>query len=165
MRWYALQQQKKTEAGYFSRAGDLEAHDPLDFFEGRPIQGWKGDAWVRSLSSREDGPPSDSLANHFSLFILSERARRAVDDAFPVGIQYLPIRVLTSDDSEYPHYSVSNLLVDISARTASRDVNTLRAFNIVRVKGSPSLWVSEQFVNLWSGLGFTGCFFDRVSKS
>ncbi len=146
--------------------------------------------WIKSTSPKEDWPADDGLANHFSLLIFSERLRIALDDACIGGIQYLPIRVLKSDDTEYTGYSIANIMNEIStldrdrssssvfsqnclsgetgsrfwdARQAGLKEEALRVFDIIRVSDFPeAVYVSQRFEDIWRDHKLTGYSFQKV---
>jgi hypothetical protein len=188
--WLQRKSEPKPEAHYVSSRGDLDGHEWRRFEEGRPIQGWNCRAWIQSTSPERDWPADDGLANHFSLLIFSERLRIALDDACINGIQYLPIRVLKSDDTEYTGYSIANIMNEISmldrdrstssvfsqnclsretgsrfwdARQAGLKEEALRVFDIIRVSDFPeAVYVSQRIVDIWRDHKLTGYSFHKV---
>jgi len=186
--------QRKTEGNqkehYVSSKGDLDGFERQHFEAGRPIQGWNCRAWIKSSSPKEDWPAQDGLANHFSLLIFSEKMRIALDDAGIYGIQYLPIRVLKSDDTEHTGYSIANIINEISILNQDRpnspllakdrfggethsqlwnlrkprfEEETFRVLNIVRVGDVPeAVYVSKRFVDIWHDHKLTGYSFEKL---
>jgi hypothetical protein len=71
--WFQRKSEPYQKAHYVSSKGDLDGHEWRRFEESRPIQGWNCRAWIKSKSLEGDWPAGDSLANHFSLLVLSER--------------------------------------------------------------------------------------------
>jgi hypothetical protein len=188
--WLQRKSEPKQKAHYVSSKGDLDGHEWRRFEEGKPIQGWKCRAWIKCTSPREDWPADDGLANHFSLLIFSERMRVALDDACIYGIQYLPIQVLKSDDTEYGGYSIANIINEISALDRDRSNSSvvsqdypgrenhsrvwdarkpglkeeaLRVFDIIRVSDFPqAVYVSQKFVDVWNDHKLTGYSFRKM---
>jgi hypothetical protein len=195
MNWYWLLRGYERDDGpfYVSHEGDLDGYKWWNFDEGKPIQAWKGLAWVKSTSPREDGPPDDGLANHFALLIFSAPMRLALEKGEISGIQYLPIRVLKSDNSEYLGYSIANILNFPSAldreksdfsvfpqdyfapedrgrisriRKAVLIQNALKDFHIIRLKDfSEAVYVSQHFVDVFSKHNLTGYSFRQIQLS
>jgi hypothetical protein len=188
--WLSRRYEQKEKAHYVSSDGHLDGHEWGHFEEGRPIQGWKCRAWIKSTSPKEDWPADDGLANHFSLLIFSERMRIALDNACIYGIQYLPIQVLKSDDTEYTGYSIANIINEISAldrdrsnssvfsldyvrretrsrvwdaRKARLKEEALHIFDIIRVSDFPqAVYVSQKFVDVCHDHKLTGYSFRKV---
>jgi hypothetical protein len=195
MNWYWLitGYERDDRPFYVSSEGDLDGHEWWNFDEGNPIRDWKSLAWVKSTSARKDGPPDDGLANHFALLIFSARMRLALEKGEIKGIQYLPICVLKSDNSEYPGYSIANILDSPSAldreksdfsvfpqdyfaledrgrisrvRKAVLKAEALRDMHIVRLKDFPEgVYVSQHFVDIYNEHGLSGYSFSLIQLS
>jgi hypothetical protein len=195
MNWYDLIQgyESDDQPFYVSRKGDLEGCKWWHFSEGKTVQNWKSRAWIKSTSAAEDAPPNDGLVNHFGLLIFSSRMRIALETSGVSGIQYLPIRVMTSDGTDYPGYSIANILNEPSAldlqksdfsvfpqdyfaledrgrisgiRRAVLKGSALRDFHIVRLKEfHEAVYVSQSFVDIYNRNKFTGYSFNEVQLS
>jgi hypothetical protein len=193
MEWFALLRgyEDDERPHYVSRSGDLTPHEWWNFDEGKRIDNWQGIAWIRSISSDEDAPPDDGLVNHLALLIVSSRMRRTVEGAGITGVQYLPIRVLKSDGTEYPDYSIANILnfpsaLDFdesdfsvvpedyfaqedrgkisSVRKVVLRESVLQGFDIVRLKDFPeAVFVSHKFHDIYVNNKLTGYSFSRVN--
>jgi hypothetical protein len=192
MKWYSLIQGFEPEARrfYVSRKGDLEGCEWWHFSEGKRIEKWTSSAWIQSKSVTEDAPPDDGIVNHFGLLIFSSKMRIALENAGISGVQYLPIRVLKSDDTEHPGYSIANALNIVMAlnrqesdfsvfpqdyfdpkdrgrisgiRKAVLEQSALQDFHIVRLKEFlEGIYVSELFVNTYNRHRLTGYTFSEV---
>lgn len=188
--WLQRRNEQRQNAHYVSSEGDLDGRDRQQFEQGTPIQGWNCRAWIKSVSAEEDGPPDDGLANHFSLLVFSEKMRLALDDACIYGIQYLPLRVLKSDDTEYEGYAIANVINEISILNRDRPDShfllqaivggevgyrtwnvheppfreeALRVFDIICVRESPeAVYVSQRFVDICHDHKLTGYHFKKV---
>ena len=149
-----------------------------------------GRASIKSTSEAEDGPPDDGLANDNSLLVFSSRMRHALNAGEIAGIQYLPIRVLKSDNSNYEGYTIANILnfpatldrdssdnsvfseedsepEDIgrisSLRKAVLKQEALRGFHIIRLRDFPeAVYVSQLFVDIFKENALTGYSFSPV---
>jgi hypothetical protein len=193
MNWYdllAASPEKDDPPYYISGTGSLGSLKPWHFRLGVPIERTIINAWIRSDSKSEDGPPDDGLANHFGLLIFSEKMRRVLDDGGVSGIQYIPIEVLKSDGTQYPGFAIANLINCPSAldwkssefslfsddETEPGEMNqisslltpvlkagSLGGLHIVRLKEfTPAVFVSQHFVDLYNHSGLTGYSFRRV---
>jgi len=195
MNWYDLITACEDDEPpyYVSSKGNLEGFKRWHFDEGKPIKDWKCQGWIQPTSPAEDGPPDDGLANHFGLLIFSSRMQSALEGGGVAGIQYLPIRVLKSDNSEHPGYSIANIINMASALDWKRshfDIFTeedgegyeigqissliravlnedaLREFHIVRLKEFyPAVYVSQLFVDIYTKHRLTGYSFRKIQVS
>lgn len=195
MNWYELftTGDEGQTSYYISSEGDLDGLRWWHFAEGKSIKNWKSRAWIKSTSATKDGPPEDGLANHFGLLVFSKRMRVALEDSGISGVEYLPLRVLKSDDTEYEGYAIANILnfpsaldldrSDYSAfiaddptpedigrisrlrRAVLKDV-ALREFHIIRLQDFPeAVYVSQCFVDVYHKHGLTGYSFSPVELS
>src|SRR5215510_16157190 len=111
MRWYdRLGIYDATEQPFVSDKEDLRGWQDWHFREGKVIQNWDSTAWIQCTDKETDGPVDDDLWNHLGLPIFSAAMQRALAKARIEGIQYLPIRVLRPDRSEYFGYAIANIL-------------------------------------------------------
>lgn len=195
MKWYDLLRGPNDDNPpyYISTKGSLEGLKRWHFDEGKAIGGWKSEAWIQSVTPTEDGPPDDGLANHFGLLIFSSKMRAALEGGGVVGIQYLPIRVLTSHKSEYSGYSIANILNFPSALDWKRSDfaifteedgeadeigqisslakavlsgHALRDFHIVRLREfPPAVYVSQVFLDVYIKQALSGYSFREVEVS
>src|SRR5437016_14108696 len=111
MRWYDLLQiYDAKEQPFVSSSDDLRGWKEWQLSQGKFIEHWDNRAWIKCVKDEADGPPDDCLWNHLLLPIFSSRVQRALTDAQIEGIQFLPIRVLRPDDSEYFGYAIANFL-------------------------------------------------------
>jgi hypothetical protein len=89
---------------------DLCGYDEWHFRTGKGISNWPKTAWIKCSDPLADGPPDDALRNHLGLPVFSQRLQEAIQLYRISGIQFLPIQVYRSDDSELPGYAIANLL-------------------------------------------------------
>jgi len=192
MKWYDLLRSDKYEdvPHYASTSSDLDGFKWWHFAECKLIQDWRAKAWIKSISEAEDGPPDDGLANDDGLLIFSPRMRRALDAGGIVGIQYLSIRVLRSDNSVYEGYAIANILNCLAAldrdrsdysvfaeddsepedigrisslRKAVLKQEALRGCHIARLSDFPeAVYVSQHFVDIFKENALTGYSFSPV---
>jgi hypothetical protein len=116
-----------------------------------------------------------------------------MENAGVLGVQYLPIRVLKSNGTEYQGYSIANILnfsssLDLDESDFSvypedyfllnkrgkisglrKPVlrnSTLQGLEIMRLKEFPDpVFVSEKFHDIYESNGLTGYSFSRVTLS
>jgi hypothetical protein len=170
---------------------DLKGFSEWDFCYGKLVAGWDDSAWLKAPDPSYDGNPSDVLFNHLDIPIFSARLRRALDEEWVTGLQYLPIRVFRSDGTEIPGYSIANVLNLIPAVDHERSEyvlwgedrpdrageihyfkklvvreSALFGLNVVRLaEYKLYLLVSEKFKNVFDSRGFTGYSFHEVETS
>jgi len=193
MDWFELLPNAEAVSFYVSSKGDLAGLKWWHFAEGKPIENWTGRAWIKSTSITKDGPAEDGLANHFGLLVFSGRMRAALQNSSIGGVQYLPLRVLKSDETEYEGYSIANILnfpsaldldqSDFSAfisdnpspedvgqisrlRKAVLRAEALGEFHIIRLEDFPvAVYVSAHFRDVYDRNAFTGYEFRRIQIS
>ncbi len=167
---------------YIADQADLSPFEEHDFEVGRTVEDWNPQAWFKVTDPEDDGDPDDVLQTHLDVQVYSPRLRAALEAAGVRGIQYLPVRVIRSDGTEVPGFSVANLLNLVAAlvigkskvlwerrgtirgiRYATLRASALEGFDVVRLKEySPSIYVSERFVRAFEAGGCTGYSFHRV---
>lgn len=191
MRWYGLRETYDAkEQPFVSNKDDLRGWEEWQLRQGKLIENWDSRAWIKSTKNQTDGVPDDCLWNHLFLPIFSSGVQRALADARVEGVQYLPIRVLRPDDSEYFGYSIANILnlpaaldmerSDFSVypedyflkdrigsvsgiRKAVLRNEFLGGLHIVRLKEfEESVFVSQHFVDVYEKNKFTGYSFAPV---
>jgi hypothetical protein len=195
MKWYDLLLGCENDEPpyYISSRGDLDGFKRWHFDKGTPIEDWKSRGWIQSTSADKDGPPDDGLANHFGLLIFSSKMQVALENEGVAGIQYLPIRVLKSDNSEYLGYSIANILnfpsgldwkrSDFSVftdedgegdkigqisslRKAVLDEHAVGKFHIIRLREfPPAVYVSQVFAEIFTKHKLSGYSFTEVAVS
>jgi hypothetical protein len=193
MDWYELVPNAEAASFYVSSMGDLAGLRWWHFAEGKTIENWTCRAWIKSTSPAKDGPPEDGLANHLGLLVFSQRMRAALENSSIDGVQYLQLRVLKSDDTEYEGYSIVNILnfpsaldldrsdfsAFISDNPSSEDVSrisrlrkavlkgeALGEFHVIRLKDFPeAVYVSGHFRNVYDRNTFKGYEFRRIQIS
>jgi hypothetical protein len=191
MHWYKLLQIYDAEGQpYVSSRDDLHGWEEWQLSQGKPIERWDNGAWIKCIENETDGVPDDGLWNHLVLPIFSSRVQRALADAKIEGIQYLPIRVLRPDDSEYFGYAIANILnlpEALDREKSDFDVfpedyflpdrrglisgirktvlrkKPLHEFHIIRLKEfDVAVFVSQHFVDVYEENKFTGYSFAPV---
>jgi hypothetical protein len=193
MIWYLLLRSDKTTDDvpyYISTKSDLDGFRWWNFAECKSIEAWRNRAWIQSAATLQDSPPDDGLANDDGLLIFSKRMQQALDAGGVGGIQYLPIRILKSDGTEYQDYSIANILncptaldrkrsqfsvftaddsepEDVgrisSLLKAALNQKALDGFHIIRlVDFLEAVYVSQHFVDFYTTKHLTGYLFSRV---
>lgn len=191
MRWYDLREiYDAKEQPFVSNKDDLRGWEEWQLCQGKFVENWDSGAWIKSTKNETDGVPDDCLWNHLLLPIFSSRVQRALADARVEGVQYLPIRVLRPDGSEYFGYAIANVLnlpaaldrerCDFSVypddyflpdrrgsvsgiRKAVLRKEFLQGFHIVRLKEfEVAVYVSQHFVDVYEKNKFTGYSFAPV---
>ncbi len=175
---------------YIADQADLSPFEEHDFEVAKAVENWNPQAWFKVTDPEDDGDPDDVLQIHLDVQVYSPRLRAALEAAGIRGIQYLPVRVVRSDGTEVPGFSIANLLnlveaLDISRskvlwnpshyglkerrgtiraiRWATLRASALQGFDVIRLKEYwPSIYVSERFVAAFEAGRFTGYSFHRV---
>ncbi len=85
--------------------------------QGRRIENWNPNSWLRSSSSETDGEADDFLAEYLNLPTMSAPLRTALDSA-AMGVnevQYLPVRVFMSSGEDVPGFCIANVISRVPA--------------------------------------------------
>src|SRR5262249_11507622 len=111
MRWYELILWGNAVARPFvSNLDDLKGVEDWQLREGRRIENWNREAWIRCMKREWDGDPDDVLQTHLGVPIYSPRLQQIVQEQHFFGIQFLPIHVFRMDASEIPGFAIANIL-------------------------------------------------------
>lgn len=189
--WYWVVDSDNTvRRPYVADAADLSPFEEHDLEVGKPIEGWNPQAWFKVTDPEDDGDPDDVLQTHIDVQVFSPRLRARLEEVGIKGIQYLPVRVIRSNGTEIPGFSIANLLNLVAAldvaksqvlwnpsnygfrerrgtiraiRYATLRASALEGYDIIRLQEYwPSIYVSEKFADAFESGRFTGYSFHRV---
>jgi hypothetical protein len=111
MRWYDLIMWGNTvKKPFVSDLDDLKGFEDWQFDQGKHIENWNPEAWIRCTDRAWNGDPDDVLQTHLGVPIFSPRLQRIVEQERFSGIQFLPIHVLRLDASEITGFAIANIL-------------------------------------------------------
>lgn len=161
-----------------------------NFKEGICINEWNSDIFLQAKKKKNDGYPDDVLQNHlmlpiYSLNFITELNRIGIE-----GVQYLPIKILKSDNGCLDGFCIANILHFIEAFDEQKsDFNRfsldfpnpnvrgkiagvkkfvlkkekLKGFDIIRLKEyKQRFFVSAKFKDMFEKNKFTGYSFKEV---
>lgn len=160
------------------------------FKEGKLVDGWNDSMLLQAKKKKNDGKPDDALQNHLMLPIYSLNLITELNKAAISGIQYLPIKVLKSNNDCVDIFSIANILNIIEAFDEQKsDFNRfsedfpnpnvrgkiagvkkyvlqkekLIGLDIIRLKEyKQRFFVSEKFQDIFEKGKFTGYSFKEV---
>jgi len=165
-------------------------HNEETFKEGKFVDGWNDSIFFQAKKKENDGNPDDALQNYLMLPIYSCKLITELNKAGITGIQYLPIKVLKSNNDCLDGFCIANILNCIEAFDEnSSDFNRfsedfpnpyvrgkiagvkkyvlqadkLIGLDIIRLKEyKQSFFVSEKFKDVFKKSKFTGYSFREV---
>lgn len=161
-----------------------------NFKVGKLVDDWNDNTVLQAKKKKNDGKPDDALQNHLMLPIYSLNLITELNEAAITGIQYLPIKVLKSNNDHLDGFCIANILNFIEAFDEQKsDFNRfsedfpnpnvrgkiagvrkyvlrkkkLIGFDIIRLKEyKQRFFVSEKFKNIFEKGKFTGYSFIEV---
>ena len=191
MKWYWAigPEGEPPKRCYVGDSGSLYAKDTSFLWSGTAVVNWHDTHTITSASTETDGEPLDVLISHLSVPVFSARLQMAVRSAGINNIQFLPIRVLKSDQQMLPGFAIANILSSVNALDLNssrfqrfpadspnfageiRSLETpvllgqqLTDFHIVRLQQYLfPIFISDYFRRLFEEGGFTGYQFVEIS--
>ncbi|MGE5661900.1 MAG: imm11 family protein [Ignavibacteriales bacterium] len=161
-----------------------------NFKEGELVDWWNDSILLQAKKKKNDGKPDDALQNHLMLPIYSFNLITEINKAAISGIQYLPIKILKSNNECLDGFSIVNILNFIEAFNEQKSEfnrfsedfpnpnvrgkiagvkkyvlqkEKLIGFDIIRLKEyKQRFFVSEKFKDIFEKNKFTGYSFKEV---
>lgn len=179
---------RKDSTDMVCRSSDnIEANYGVDQYsvsQGKPIKLWN-EQFSFYYDPSEGSVPTDYLINDLSWFVVSPRLRAILEATAPQDVQFLPVRILnTQDSSEISGFSVANIITVVDALDLDNSIYSFyeldgekilavrkHALSLHGIKGASifrlrddivPIFVSEEVVNVISRHGLTGCSFLEV---
>lgn len=165
-------------------------YSQYSFKEGTLIDDWNDNIFLQAREKKYDGKPDDALQNYLMLPVYSSRLIDELNQAGISGIQYLPIKVLKTNNDCLDGFCIANILNYIEAfdekesdfSRFSEDFpnpnargkiagvkkfvlqeGKLHGLDIFRLKEHQlSFFVSEKFKDIFEKNKFTGYSFREV---
>lgn len=184
MRYFKLLLDDSNENDVIGRCDNTYGYEQYELSEGKYIQDWIKDiTFVYNPS--EGNRLTDYLANNLGWFIVSSRFKEVLCDLNEGGVQYLPVKVINSEDNtvlnnyyvanvfnvvdainlNHSDYSVINLDDEkiYSIRKYALNKNEIKMNHLFKLKGFEiPLFVSESVKELVTENNITGCDFLEV---
>ncbi len=91
---------------------NLTLDEQREFIQGKKFDDWDTkQVWIRASNAAHDGDPDDALQASIDPSVYSPRfQKQVVDSGLNFNVQWLPIRVIRADGSEYEGFAIANIL-------------------------------------------------------
>lgn len=193
MKWYQpIECDNTVKKPFVCDFSNLEenGYDEFCFKNGVSLSSWNEKLYLQARKKKNNGSPDDALQNYMMLPIYSERLINELNKLTMMGIQYLPIKILKSNDEYLKGFCIANILNFIEAFDEEKSIfnrfgedfpnpnvrgqiagvmkfvlkrKNLIGFDIIRLKEYElRFFVSENFKNLFEQNKFTGYSFKEI---
>lgn len=164
-----------------------------DFYKGEYIKGWPQDVSFQVNNKKLDVEPDDALQNHLMLPIYSSRLVNILKEENIQGIQFLPIKVLRSNNDVLHGFCIANFTNLVAAFNFDKSIydrfdddfpnpfvrgeitgitkfvlnkSPLINKDVIRLKEYPRrFFVSERVKKIFETHSFTGYSFVKIKLS
>ncbi|WP_349407789.1 imm11 family protein [Pseudalkalibacillus sp. SCS-8] len=184
MRYFKLLLDDSNENDVVGHCNNTHGYEQYELSNGKFIQDWNTDITF-VFNPSEGDRLTDYLANNLGWFIVSTRFKEVLCDLDEDGVQYLPVKVVNSEDNTVlNNYYVANVINVVDAinfnhsdysvisldnekiysiRKYALDKNEINMNHLFKLKGLEiPLFVSESVEKLVTKNNITGCDFLEV---